>query len=87
MILLLSSQPRRVFTVTGLSGTASTMAFVMATILSGSRIIPLPAPRPAIFETGQPKLMSTISAPWPPASSRAFAAIFAASTIASGKLP
>ena len=54
MILELSSQPRRVFTVTGVL-TASTTAFVMATSLSGSRIMPLPAPRPAIFDTGQPQ--------------------------------
>ena len=86
MILELSSQPRRVLTVTGLP-TASTTALVMATILSGSRIMPEPAPRPAILLTGQPKLMSMMSAPWPPASSAALSAIFAASTMASGKLP
>ena len=86
IILELSSHPRRVLTVTGLP-TASTTAFVMATILSGSFIIPLPAPRPAIFDTGQPKLMSTMSAPCPPAISAARSAIRAASTIASGMLP
>ena len=86
MILELSSQPRRVFTVTGVL-TASTTAFVMATSLSGSRIMPLPAPRPAIFDTGQPQLMSIVSAPCPPASSAARSAIRAASTIDSGMCP
>ena len=86
MIFESSSQPRRVFTVTGFF-TASTIIFVIITILSGSLIIPEPAPRPAILLTGQPKLMSIRSQPWPPAISAADSAILAASTIESGLFP
>ena len=51
----------QVFTVTGVSGTASTTAFVTASSRGTSRSIPLPAPFPATFFTGQPKLMSSTS--------------------------
>ena len=81
-----SSHPSRVFTVTGLR-TASTMLFVIITILSGSRIIPEPAPLPAILLTGHPKFMSMTSHPCPPAIWSALSAILAASTIASGLFP
>ena len=57
-----SSQPRRVLTVTG-RRTASTIRRVISTIFGTSRIMPLPAPRPAILRTGQPKLMSIRSGP------------------------
>ena len=86
MILLSSSHPSLVFTVTGLL-TALTILSVIITILSGYFIIPEPAPLPAILLTGQPKLMSITSQPWPPTSSLAESAICAARTIASGSLP
>ena len=86
MIFEFSSQPRRVLTVTG-NFTASTTDLVISTILSGKRIIPLPAPLPAILFTGQPKFISIISGPAPPAILEASSAIFAASTIASGICP
>ena len=86
IILESSSHPSRVFTVTG-SFTASTTCLVISTILSGSLIIPEPAPLRAILLTGHPKLMSTRSAPCPPAISAAFSAITPASTIASGMFP
>ena len=69
------------------SFTASTTMRVIWTILSGSFIIPDPAPRLAILLTGQPKFMSTKSAPCPPAMRAASSAILAASTMASGMLP
>ena len=75
MFLCSSSQPRRVFTVTG-TFTASTIRRVISTISGTSRIIPLPAPRPAILRTGQPKLMSMTSG-------RAASAMRADSTIGS----
>ena len=74
-----SSHPRRVLTVTG-SFTASTMRRVISTISGTSRIMPDPAPRPAIFLTGQPKLMSIRSGP-------AASARSAASTIGSTRWP
>ncbi len=74
-----SSQPRRVLTVTG-SDTASTMRRVISTIKGTSRIMPDPAPRPAIFFTGQPKFISIKSG-------RAVSAIRAASTIGSTRWP
>ena len=74
-----SSHPRRVFTVTGLF-TAPTIRRVISTISGTSRIMPDPAPRPAIFFTGQPKLMSMMSGP-------AASAIRAASTIGSTRWP
>ena len=74
-----SSQPRRVFTVTGFP-TASTIRRVISTISGTSRIMPDPAPRPAIFFTGQPKLMSMMSGP-------AASAMRAASTIGSTRCP
>ena len=70
-----SSHPSRVLTVTG-RRTASTMRRVISTIFGTSRIMPLPAPRPAILRTGQPKLMSIRSGP-------AASATRAASTIGS----
>ena len=81
-----SSHPSRVLTVTG-SFTASTTILVISTILSGSLIIPEPAPLRAILLTGHPKFMSITSAPCPPAISDAFSAMTAASTMASGMFP
>ena len=49
--------PMRVFTVTGTETLETTMR-VIATIAAGSRSQPAPAPRPAIFGTQQPQLMS-----------------------------
>ncbi len=60
MILLLASQPRRVFTVTGIF-TASTTARVISSISGMFCSIPAPAPLPATRFTGQPKLMSSVS--------------------------
>ena len=74
-----SSHPSRVLTVTG-NRTACTMRRVISTILGTSRIIPEPAPRPAIFLTGHPKLISITSG-------AAASAIRAASTIGSISLP
>ena len=74
-----SSHPRRVFTVTGFF-TAATIRRVISTISGTSRIIPDPAPRPAIFFTGHPKLMSITSGP-------AASAMRAASTIGSIRWP
>ncbi len=74
-----SSHPSRVFTVTG-RRTASTIRRVISTISGTSRIMPDPAPRPAIFFIGQPKLMSITSGP-------AASARCAASTIGAMALP
>ena len=73
------SQPKRVFTVTGVL-TASTTARVMSSIRGILRSIPAPAPLPATFLTGQPKLMSIMSG-W------TLSTIFAASTIDSTSRP
>ena len=53
MCLELSSQPKRVFTVTGKEH-VSTISLVMATILGMSCRMPAPAPRHATFFTGHP---------------------------------
>ena len=53
MYLVLSSQPRRVLTVTGKS-TASTISLVIETIFGMSCRMPAPAPLQATFFTGQP---------------------------------
>lgn len=74
-----SSHPSRVLTVTGFR-TARTIWRVISTISGTSRIMPDPAPRPAIFLTGQPKLMSMMSG-------SAASAMRAASTIGSMRCP
>ena len=79
IILLPASQPRRVFTVTGIF-TASATARVISSILGIFCNIPAPAPLPATRFTGQPKLMSSMSG-------RACSTIRAASTIVSVSLP
>ena len=79
IILLLASQPRRVFTVTGIF-TASTTERVISSILGMFCNIPAPAPLPATRFTGHPKLMSRISG-------CACSTIRAASTIVSVSLP
>ncbi|OQA46590.1 MAG: hypothetical protein BWY47_01629 [Bacteroidetes bacterium ADurb.Bin302] len=79
MILLLSSQPKRVFTVTGVF-TEATTARVISSIRGMSLSKPAPAPLPATFFTGHPKLISIISG-------FASSARFAASAIASGSFP
>ena len=53
MYLELSSQPKRVFTVTGKLH-VSTISLVIDTILGMSCRMPAPAPRHATFFTGQP---------------------------------
>ena len=53
IFLVLSSHPKRVFTVTG-NPTASTISFVMATILGMSCSRADPAPLHATFFTGHP---------------------------------
>ena len=73
------SQPRRVFTVTG-SFTACTTARVMASSCGTLRNMPDPAPLPATFFTGQPKLRSMTSG-------RAASQMRAASTIESTSRP
>ena len=74
-----SSQPERIFTVTG-SDVAPAVALTTAATPAGSRIMALPSPLPVIFGAGQPKLMSMN---WKPAPSncRAAAAMY------SGSLP
>ena len=79
IILLFASQPRRVFTVTGIF-TASTTARVISSILGIFCNIPAPAPLPATRFTGQPKLISRISG-------RASSTMRAASTMVSVSLP
>ena len=59
-----SSHPARIFTVTGMD-TASAIAATTAAACSGVRIRLHPALCLAIFGTGQPMLMSTMSAPNP----------------------
>ena len=60
MIRLSASQPKRVFTVTGMF-TALTTSRVMSSISGILRSMPAPAPLPATRLTGQPKLMSRMS--------------------------
>ena len=71
--------PRRIFTVTGMS-TAFTMARTTAAPFSGSASSAAPAPVFMILGTGQPMLMSTMSAP-------ASCTARAASAITSGSPP
>ena len=79
MILWSASQPSRVFTVTGIF-TASTTVRVISSIFGIFCNIPAPAPFPATFFTGHPKLMSSMSG-------RASSTIRAAPTMASVSLP
>ena len=74
-----SSQPLRIFTVTGRS-TAFTTASTMRPQRAGSRISALPAPPPVILGAGQPMLMSMKSGRYRSAS-------FAPSAMISGSLP
>ncbi len=70
----------RIFSVTG-TGTARTVASRILAAAISSRISALPAIWPiATFFTGQPKLMSTMAAPWS-------TAMRAASAIAAGSQP
>ena len=80
MIRLSLFHPKRVFTVTGVL-TAFTTLRVMSSRRGTFWSIPAPAPLPATFFTGQPKLMSiTSGCAWS-------STIFAASTIDSTSLP
>src|SRR5450759_1508677 len=63
-LISLSSQPARIFTVTGIF-TAFAIALTIACACEGSRIRLQPALCFAIFDTGQPMLTSTMSAPMP----------------------
>ena len=74
-----SRRPRRIFTETG-SGTASATASTSRHAWSGSSRSEAPAPVFVTFLTGQPKFMSTMSAP-------AASTIRAASAIATGSEP
>ena len=74
-----SSTPRRIFTVTG-TGTADATASVIRQASAGSSSRWAPAPVFVTFRTGQPKFMSTTSAP-------AAATMRAASAIAPGSEP
>ena len=60
ILMVSSSHPKRVFTVTG-SEVCFTIASVNETIKSISFKIPAPAPFETTFFTGQPKLISIIS--------------------------
>ena len=73
------SVPRRIFTDTG-SGVAVATASTIRAAWSGSSSSEAPAPVFVTFLTGQPKLMSTMSAP-------AASTIRAASPIATGSEP
>ena len=79
-LMLLLSQPRRIFTVTG-TGLAFTTASAMRAAFSGSFIKAEPSPLETTFPTGQPMLMSMKSAPL------ASAAIWAASAMQETSLP
>ena len=79
MMRFSQSHPNRVFTVTG-TFTAFTTSLVISSINGIFRSIPAPAPFPATFFTGQPKLISITSG-------FACSTIFAASTISSVVLP
>ena len=79
MMRWLLSQPRRVFTVTGVC-TAFTTSRVMSSMSGMFCSMPAPAPLPATFFTGQPKLRSMTSG-------CASSTIFAASTMASVSRP
>ena len=74
------SQPRRNFTVTGRCAPRIT-ASATRTALSGSRIRPEPSPEFATLGTGQPMLMSMMSAP------ETSAAMAAPSSMHTGSLP
>ena len=79
-LMLPLSQPRRIFTVTG-TFTALTTASAMRAAFSGSRISAEPSPLLTTLPTGQPMLMSRMSAPL------ASMAICAASAMQTGSLP
>ena len=57
------SQPRRIFTVTGRRPAPFTTASATRTARSGVRMSPEPSPELATLGTGQPMLMSMMSAP------------------------
>src|SRR5436190_1890653 len=78
-LISVASQPARIFTVTGIF-TALAIAATTDCACSGSRIRLHPALCFAIFGTGQPMLMSTMSAPMP-------STICAASAIFTGSPP
>ena len=61
-LMLPLSQPRRIFTVTG-TGLALTTASASRAAFSGSFIRAEPSPLATTLPTGQPMLMSIISAP------------------------
>ena len=63
----LSSQPLRIFTVTG-TGTAWTTARMISPASFGSRMRALPPPLPATLGAGHPMLMSMTSGWWAMAS-------------------
>ena len=73
------ASPRRIFTVTG-TETAEATAETIRAARSGSSSSVAPAPVFVTLRTGQPKLMSTMSAP-------ASSTMRAASTITSGSEP
>ena len=79
IILCSASQPRRVFTVTGIF-TASTTARVISSISGMFWSMPAPAPLPATRFTGQPKFRSRMSG-------RACSTMRAASTIVAVSRP
>ena len=74
-----SSSPRRIFTVTGTSTAPATAATIRSARSGSSRSV-APAPVFVTLRTGQPKLMSTMSAP-------AASTIRAASAIIAGSEP
>ena len=57
-VMVSSSQPMRIFTVTGRLPAAFTTAAAMRPAKAGSFIRALPAPLPVILGAGQPMLMS-----------------------------
>ena len=74
------SQPRRIFAVTG-TGDAFTTASASRAAFSGSFIRAAPSPEETTLPTGQPMLMSRMSAPL------ASMAIWAASAMQEASLP
>ena len=79
-LMLPLSQPRRIFTVTG-TLTARMTASAMRAAFSGSRISALPSPFFTTLPTGQPMLISKMSAP------EISMAICAASAMQTSSLP